>query len=232
MNNLSRKVLKDQSENLDIVERKNGDLVFFVLDLSQPANDPIEYLRTIISENNINFAIAGMSFNWCINEDHQFKIIHNKRFERNLNHKFIVKPCRLYHRDCIAVYAVKLYYYPYMSTKITYHYSDNCSYRSMYVNKFKLLSDFQKYMICNHADLIKENSIWIIKKFNNEMDQYYNDKSYCEEISEDDKIPDESWRIVELEKLMQELIRKNKKIVLVKEKQNKEKKKIFDLEDA
>ena len=216
LNDINCKVLGEHSSDLDIVERKNGDFVFFILDLGgKDTKDSIDELMGVIYDNSKTFAAAGALFNWNILEsrlcpthadDYDLEV-----FEKILNHKLIVKPCRLYHTDKIDVYAVQLYYYPYLTTNVEYHNDDSCSYRYIDIDGMRLLLDFQKYLTCSHIDMIKGNSMWMMKKFINEIEEFRSaDKTelYYKHIIPDDSIIDDNWSLDRLDRLMQNLIDK------------------------
>lgn len=171
---VNRNVLNKYRDKLDIVERKNGDHVFFIIDFDEEFTD-YRLIRRI-TDNSSRFVAAGDKFEWDFDFDAKQFILNSDSIDmiNDADDMVIVKPFRLFRDMNVTVYAIYLYYYEYLEMEVV-EKEDRDQYQNHYytyeIKKQRMIYDFQNYFVKNHADLIKERPLSIANIFVN--DSYY-----------------------------------------------------------
>lgn len=203
---VEKKVLKEFGDRLDIERHKNGEYVFFIIDLDSDVADNITNLELLIHKRSQIFSRAGFKFGWDIDKAGKFSDAYNLKRKIGeihiVNDITIVKPCRLYAREDFGIYCAPLYCWPYLATDP----GDTEYFHIM--NDMKIIVDFGKYIRENYSHRIEKHPLYFFDKIIREtrdctgrgFNYFKNDDLFAY-----DNI-DADWTIEVLEKNMKQLI--------------------------
>lgn len=183
-------LLEEGRKYLDLSFRKNGEVVFFVVDTRRHHGISVDPEFIDIIKANLNeFAKTCEVFNL---EPHGDKFCTHGIMEITDNcpnyYKHIVGPCRVHCPGGVNVLAIQLHYFQYLCIDLYGIYDEDenrTEYNEYNVNILAFAVDFQKFVYANYREEFKRYSEYFLKKFIELSDGNRNQSQYFEEFPED-----------------------------------------------
>lgn len=110
-------IIRTNGQDLDIIQRENGQYVFFVIDCDEHSGHTIIDIDNIIYSEPWKFADFIKSQNIDLTEVRDIFNPDAKNFSKLINHKTLVREFRMHPEYGINIAAINLWNYPDMSMK-------------------------------------------------------------------------------------------------------------------
>ena len=167
---VSLQVLKEQKDFLDIMQRPNGKYVFFTLDFRVGYLSKSGIAQIIVDNSPLFIDFCQLIGAKLSIPDNKFSVDYSNIDIGNINHKYLVAPCRMHMLNIGGdarrgnCYASDLYYYKYLEIEDDYDEANDDDHYNHKIDGVRCRYDFYNYLASNYPDLVRENSITILKK--------------------------------------------------------------------